>query len=109
MSAKNTVVPFPVLSKNEQKYSDVVDILGSYEDIVKHVIDKSGTSLGNVKIHIGGDQLSESTSKQLQTWNTLHICPHYLWVFFSSANGCVNHVLQNTLQREQHRAWDIAC
>ena len=48
----------PIMCKNEQNYADVVEILDSYEDHIADIYRKSGASLDEVKIHIGGDQLT---------------------------------------------------
>lgn len=59
-------VPLPVLPKNEQKYSDVIDILDSYEHLVHDIYGDES----NVKIHIGGDQLTRerfSGAKRLRS------------------------------------------
>lgn len=53
ISEAHTSVPLPVLPKNEQKYSDVIEILDFYENIVENVC---GVNSGS--IHIGGDQLT---------------------------------------------------
>ena len=53
ISQAHTSVPLPVLPKNEQKYSDVIDILDFYENIVENVCGENSGS-----IHIGGDQLT---------------------------------------------------
>ncbi|KAH3771970.1 hypothetical protein DPMN_173301 [Dreissena polymorpha] len=53
---KNQVIPLPVMSKNEQKYSDVVEILDSYENLVKSVCNQAKVEA--MEVHIGGDQLT---------------------------------------------------
>ena len=59
LKTKNMVIPLPVLPKNEQTYSDVVDVLDHYESLVKEVHDKAGLHLeDDSHIHIGGDQLT---------------------------------------------------
>ncbi len=46
LKTKNIVVPLPVLPKNEQKYSDVIDVLDHYEGLVKDIYHKAGMELG---------------------------------------------------------------
>ena len=58
LSRQNKVVPQSVLIKNEQKYADVVEILDYYESVVSDVYDAAGKDSQDVKIHIGGDQLT---------------------------------------------------
>ncbi|XP_052809488.1 uncharacterized protein LOC128237953 [Mya arenaria] len=53
---KNKVIPLPIMAKNEQKYSDVVDILDSYESLVNSVHISAG--MPPEPVHIGGDQLT---------------------------------------------------
>jgi len=55
---RKTVIPLPVLAKNEQKYADVVDSLDHYEDIVIKVFDAARKDVNAAKLHIGGDQLT---------------------------------------------------
>ena len=54
----NTVIPLPVLLKNEQKYAEVVDILDYYENVMEEVHNIAEIPLEKVKIHTGGDQLT---------------------------------------------------
>lgn len=56
MKMKNEVIPLPVMHKNEQKYSDVVDILANYQDICEDTYKAAGKNIE--KVHIGGDQLT---------------------------------------------------
>ncbi|XP_053377824.1 uncharacterized protein LOC123550437 [Mercenaria mercenaria] len=56
MKIKNDVIPLPVMHKNEQKYSDVVDILASYQDICESTYMAAGKAID--KVYIGGDQLT---------------------------------------------------
>lgn len=49
ISEVHTSVPLPVLPKNEQKYSDVIEILDFYENVVENVCGGN-----NILIHIGG-------------------------------------------------------
>ncbi len=42
MSKKSLVVPLPILMKDEKNYSDVVDILASYEDAIEDIYTKAG-------------------------------------------------------------------
>ncbi|KAL4221560.1 hypothetical protein ACF0H5_019817 [Mactra antiquata] len=53
---KNKVIPLPVMTKNEQKYTDVVEILDKYENIIENVYENAEIPINNV--HIGGDQLT---------------------------------------------------
>ena len=56
---KHTVIPLPALPKNEQCYSDVVQILDSYEQLINEVYTAAGKEIDeNLKVHIGGDQLT---------------------------------------------------
>lgn len=58
MSVKTKVIPLPVLYKNEQKYQDVVGILEFYEKIIVDACDAAGVNSEDIRIHIGGDQLT---------------------------------------------------
>lgn len=59
VTRKHSVVPLPVLSKNEQCYTDVIQILDSYEETVAEIFKASGKVFdGKTKVHIGGDQLT---------------------------------------------------
>lgn len=42
VTRKHSVVPLPVLSKNEQCYTDVIQILDSYEETVAEIFKASG-------------------------------------------------------------------
>lgn len=55
---KNKVIPLPVVHKNEQKYSEVVEIMDFYEDTLKNSYEKAGVALGGTRVHVGGDQLT---------------------------------------------------
>ena len=58
LKKKTTVIPLSVMPKNEQRYGDVVDILRHYESLMTTVHKKAGVDYNNIKIHIGGDQLT---------------------------------------------------
>jgi len=62
LKQKTEVIPLSVLPKNEQKYGEVVDILRYYETMIANVYQKAGKDMDNIKIHIGGDQLTRETS-----------------------------------------------
>jgi hypothetical protein len=53
---QNKTLVLPVLPLNEQSYSDVVQILDSYEETVDQIRDLSGVEIKSVQI--GGDQLT---------------------------------------------------
>lgn len=53
---KNKTLVLPVLPLNEQSYSDVVQILDNYGEIVDQIKDMSGVEIKSVQI--GGDQLT---------------------------------------------------
>lgn len=55
---KNIVHPFSICMKNEQQYSDTIDILDSYEEDLSNCYDKAGIDFKDVKIHVGGDQMT---------------------------------------------------
>ncbi|KAL5019139.1 hypothetical protein ScPMuIL_004861 [Solemya velum] len=65
------VIPLPVLAKNEQKYSDVIDIMDSYEQLVEDTFLAYGHLVtSETKVHIGGDQLTRerfSGAKRLRS------------------------------------------
>ncbi|KAL5004258.1 hypothetical protein ScPMuIL_017714 [Solemya velum] len=65
------VIPLPVLAKNEQKYSDVIDIMDSYEQLVEDTFLACGHLVtSETKVHIGGDQLTRerfSGAKRLRS------------------------------------------
>ena len=69
LTEKNKVVPLPALPKNEQKYSDVVDILYCYESVVMDVAGKARVDVE--KVHIDGDQL---TKKRFSGAKRLRAC-----------------------------------
>lgn len=54
LKEKTQVVLLDTLYKNEQKYAEVVDILDSYEQVISDTFE----DLRDIKIHIGGDQLT---------------------------------------------------
>ena len=54
LKEKTQVVLLDTLHKNEQKYAEVVDILDSYEQVISDTFE----DLRDIKIHIGGDQLT---------------------------------------------------
>jgi hypothetical protein len=56
LARKNTIVPLPVLPLNEQKYSDVVQILDHYEDTISHFFEEAASPVQ--KVHVGGDLLT---------------------------------------------------
>ncbi|XP_069108201.1 uncharacterized protein, partial [Argopecten irradians] len=69
LKEKNCVVPLPVLRKNEQKYTDVVDILDSYVSVIKDIYTQAGVEVPN-SVHVGGDQLTRerfSGAKRLRS------------------------------------------
>lgn len=47
VTRKHSVVPLPVLSKNEQCYTDVIQILDSYEETVAEIFKASGKVFGD--------------------------------------------------------------
>ncbi len=55
---KTEIVPLVTLHKNEQYYSDVVDILKYYEKLVTDVCAEAGVPPDRMSFHIGGDQLT---------------------------------------------------
>lgn len=58
-SKVNTVIPLPLLCKNEQKYAEVVKVLDSYEQLIDDIYTKAGLQVDDSrKVHIGGDQLT---------------------------------------------------
>lgn len=56
INKQNLVVPLHVLQLNEQKYTDVVQILGHYEDKVSEIYEAAGKPIA--QIPIGGDLLT---------------------------------------------------
>ena len=56
LARKNTIVPLPVLPLNEQKYSDVVQILDHYEDTISNFFEEAASTVQ--KVHVGGDLLT---------------------------------------------------
>lgn len=56
MHVRNTVIPLPVMHKNEQKYTDVIDILDSYQELCDSTFQAAETP--TQKTQIGGDQLT---------------------------------------------------
>ena len=62
MSRKSTVVPFPVLMKDEKKYSEVVDVLDQLETWSHDIFSKAGLSLVPDSSH-EPPQLQSNTSR----------------------------------------------
>ncbi|KAK3102170.1 hypothetical protein FSP39_009302 [Pinctada imbricata] len=65
---KNITIPLQTLPLNEQKYSDVVQIMESYESTLKDIYSAAGKSVPSVQV--GGDQLTRerfSGGKGLRT------------------------------------------
>jgi hypothetical protein len=58
LKVKTGVIPLSVLAKDEQKYSDVVEILRYYKSIMSDVYRKANMDITNAKIHVGGDQMT---------------------------------------------------
>ena len=57
-SIANKVLPFSIVMKNEQKYSETVEILDAYEIKLKTCYTKTGLPFEIVKIQCGGDQMT---------------------------------------------------
>lgn len=58
-SKVNTMIPLPLLCKNEQKYAEVVKVLDSYEQLIDDIYTEAGLQVDDsTKIHKGGDQLT---------------------------------------------------
>jgi hypothetical protein len=55
---KSKVIPLPVLHLNEQRYDDVVQILDYYESLMTECAEAAGEDVENLRVHIGGDQLT---------------------------------------------------
>ena len=64
LARKNTIVPLPVLPLNEQKYSDVVQILDHYEDTISHFFEEAASPVQ--KVHVGGDLLTRERFTAIQ-------------------------------------------
>lgn len=59
LAEKTLVVPLNVIPKNEQYYSEVVDIMKCYEDTIKGFFEMAGKEVDrNTKVHVGGDQMT---------------------------------------------------
>lgn len=56
LKRKNIVIPLPILHKNEQNYSEVIDILDMYQDLCEKTFEAAQQPLQ--KVHVGGDQLT---------------------------------------------------
>jgi hypothetical protein len=54
LARKNTIVPLPVLPLNEQKYSDVVQILDHYEDTISNFFEEAASPVQ--KVHVISDR-----------------------------------------------------
>jgi hypothetical protein len=80
LKGKSTIVPFPVLLKDEKKYADIVDVLDQLETWVHEIYAKAGQipdSYGSVddetSLTVGPTQgLSESTSRPDQPLSHVH-------------------------------------
>ena len=67
MTEKTKVIPLPALKKNESKYTDMVDIMRYYANLIEKLFKAAGHK-ETPKVHIGGDLLTrvmESGSKLL--------------------------------------------
>ena len=71
ISTVHKIIPLPVLAKNDQTYSEVIDILDSYENHIAEIFNYAGKPLtSNSRVHIGGDQLTRerfSAAKRLRS------------------------------------------
>lgn len=109
VTRKHSVVPLPVLSKNEQCYTDVIQILDSYEETVAEIFKASGKVFdGKTKVHIGGDQLTRerfSGAKRLRkdaiTEEEQFELYSYYFRALSFTNDPINDVLQTFIQKRQ--------
>jgi hypothetical protein len=67
------VIPLPVLAKNEQKYTVVIDIMDSYENHIAEIFECAEKPItSGTRVHIGGDQLTRerfSGAKRLRSWS----------------------------------------
>lgn len=54
MAKKSTIIPLPMLFKDEKKYDDVVDILDSYEAWLEEIYSKAGV------VHVSQPQVSQT-------------------------------------------------
>ncbi|WAR12562.1 LOW QUALITY PROTEIN: hypothetical protein MAR_026742 [Mya arenaria] len=62
LKSRNTVIPLPILHKNEQKYAEVIDVLDFYQELFYESAEKPLP-----KVHIGGDQLTRERLKSCST------------------------------------------
>ena len=75
LKQKTTVVPLAVTDRNEARYADVVHILDDYEKVVEEVHTAAGIKLDNVKVHIGGDQLTRERFSGAKTLRSHGLTP----------------------------------
>ncbi|XP_069124032.1 uncharacterized protein [Argopecten irradians] len=78
MSEKSTVLPLPIQFKNESKREDCLGIMDSYENtLVKLYTDAFGNTdiLRQVKVPIGGDQLTRVRLQESKNLRTLSVSP----------------------------------
>lgn len=78
MSEKSTVLPLPIQFKNESKHEDCLGIMDSYEyTLVKLYTDAFGNTdiLRQVKVPIGGDQLTRVRLQESKNLRTLSVSP----------------------------------
>ena len=58
LAEKNCTLPFNIVMKNEQKYSETIEILDSYEKSLEDCTAIAGVDLNDKHFHIGGDQMT---------------------------------------------------
>lgn len=75
MHVANKVLPFNVVMKNEQKYSETVEILDSYEALLKKSYEKANVSFEHVKVHCGGDQMTRERFSGAKCLRANHTTP----------------------------------
>ena len=72
---KTDVVPLPVINANEMYYADDIKILDHYEDIIRGLMNKGALS-DNIKLHIGGDQLTRERFSKAKLLRIGNANPH---------------------------------
>ncbi len=97
LSQKTKVIPLPIVFKNEQKYHEVVDIMDTYEELIKEVYRQARADASTVRIHIGGDQLTRERFSGAKTLRIGAVSPRDRFEHLSPITFELFHMLMNFL------------
>ena len=98
LKEKSTVIPLPVLFKNEQYTQDVVKIMEFYEDCLNDAHQKAGIDFDNKHIHIGGDQLTRIRFSEAKAIRAHHPIQRDKFQHLSPITFELFHLYMNLLQ-----------